>query len=228
MRGLWGPLGRPRRVEPPSFSASLGTCASLTHLQCSNGKDMGPAWRTFHNTATQRRIGKKKGTQLIASVDRKVCESSKRNGSIPRSPARPCRAMPYRVSVLGKKARGSIAGKERREGGQISKKLNRKEESILAGSSQKSFSLQGQKAHFPFHVKHIQRTYRLRHLAGLRGNFEHVWSPRPLPTLSASSLLFRQLCDLKVRIRHSSNMFLWSYMIRQAPPARLSIRRRKK
>lgn len=71
-RSLWGPFGLWRRVEPPSFSASFGTCASLTHLQCSNGKDTEPAWRTFYNTATLRII-RKKGTQLIASVDTKMC-----------------------------------------------------------------------------------------------------------------------------------------------------------
>lgn len=62
MRRLWGPFGLQRRVEPPSFSASFGICASLTHLQCSNGKDMEPARRTFYNTATLRIIRKKGNT----------------------------------------------------------------------------------------------------------------------------------------------------------------------
>lgn len=84
MRNLWGPLGRLRRVEPPSFSASFGTCASLTHLRCSNRKDTEPAWRTFHNTANIK-DEQKKGTQLIASVGRKVCVSEQRGRQPPRS-----------------------------------------------------------------------------------------------------------------------------------------------
>ena len=62
MRRLWGPFGLQQRVEPPSFSASFGICASLTHLQCSNGKDTEPARRTFYNTATLRIIRKKGNT----------------------------------------------------------------------------------------------------------------------------------------------------------------------
>lgn len=62
MRRLWGPFGLQQRVEPPSFSASFGICASLTHVQCSNGKDMEPARRTFYNTATLRIIRKKGNT----------------------------------------------------------------------------------------------------------------------------------------------------------------------
>lgn len=72
MRNLWGPFGTRRRVEPPSFPASFGTSVSLTHLQCSNRKDMEPAWRTFYNTAIRWMI-RRKGTKWIASVSTNIC-----------------------------------------------------------------------------------------------------------------------------------------------------------
>lgn len=143
-------------------------------------------------------------------------------------PTLPPKALPdYWVSGLGKNAQLQHREVNKR------RRMNREEfeQKRAKHHSQQppnSFSLKWQKAHFSFHAEHTQRTYRLRHLAGLRGDSEHVRNPRPLPTLRASSLSFRQLCNLKVRTRHSSNMFLRSYMIGQAPPAQLQIRRRKK
>lgn len=106
----------------------------------------------------------------------------------------------------------------------ISKNVHRKEESRQSQEHPKSRSLQWQQAHLPPRGERSRRTYRLRHGAGVRGTRS---TPAPSPRTAASRWL-RQLCNLRVSVRHSSNMFLWSYMIGQAPPAQISIRRREK
>lgn len=119
--------------------------------------------------------------------------------------------------------------------GQISKNVSGEEESIRARGNRKALPCRDSKRVCPFAGgARTRQTYRLRHRAGVRGPGDpgtrsSARTPAPSPRTAASlQLRLRQLCNRTVSVRHSSNMFLWSYMIGQAPPARISIRRREK